>query len=113
MDTYKIIIYDTTDILRKPLDDKENSVIFRDRSVRSFTIETPNPIYISVHAAMAEIFHDTGAAAFFDKLLNKFRDDGAREFETWPQFDCLLEQTILEKAVDEFDTLFEYFNINA
>lgn len=96
---YAVTIFDDTGILCVP---KDNRATFRDYSneVSSGSthkknptkpIALPNPTYLTLHAAIAEILHASGAGSFFDAILDRFTGkDGegrALPVPSWPELE--------------------------
>jgi hypothetical protein len=66
---------------------------------RSAPIDLPNPRYIEIHAAIAEILNMSGAGEFFDELLRKYDNDKVAAVRSWPEFEALMEAEILRECV--------------
>ena len=97
---YDLKILKNQGLIRKPQD---NLVIFVDHSEgstqRGRPIDLPNPRYIAIHAAIAEILNMSGAGRFFDQLLNKFKDDEGKvpAVRSWPDLEHLMLREYLAK----------------
>ncbi|TFY74419.1 hypothetical protein EWM64_g9594 [Hericium alpestre] len=97
-------------ILMKP---EGTPVVFRDhsddftpgstRTRKKRPISLPDPHYIAIHAAIAEILHMSGAGKFFDKVLDRYRDeeDKVPLVRCWPELERLMEEEQLRESVME------------
>jgi len=91
---YDLKILKNQGLIRKPQD---NLVIFVDHSEgptrkRGRPIDLPNPNYIAIHAAIAEVLNMSGAGRFFDELLDKFKDAEGKvpAVRSWPDLEGLI-----------------------
>ena len=65
-------------------------------------IPLPNPRYLAIHAAIAEILHTSAAGEFFDSLLKKFKDDEDEDHpvKSWTDLERLMEEDVLRDSVE-------------
>ena len=91
---------------------KNNLVTFRDHSddfstgssrKRKRSIPLPNPLYIEIHATLAEVLNMSGARRFFDELLDKYKDDEGKvpPIRSWPELEKVMEEEMLRESVAE------------
>lgn len=60
---------------------------------------------ISIHAALAGIFHMSGAERFFDELFNKYRDSNgnAPAVKSWAEWESMMDiETLRDFATEAF-----------
>ncbi|KDR80327.1 hypothetical protein GALMADRAFT_242700 [Galerina marginata CBS 339.88] len=109
---YTVKVFEMIGVLRLP---PNNLVTFRDKS-NDFTpsgnsfkqngdIPPPNPRHLAIHAAIAEILHQSGAGKFLDKLLDIYDIYGDDEGEvppvrSWIQLEKLEEERALRDAIE-------------
>ena len=102
-------VFANVGIMRLPPD---GLITFRDRSndfspssisrKRNRDIPLPNPRYLAIHAAVAEILHTSAAGEFFDSLLKKFKDDEDEDHpvKSWTDLERLMEEDVLRDSVE-------------
>ncbi len=106
---YAVKVFVNVGIIRMPPD---GLITFRDRS-NDFSLSStsheqkrdiplPNPRYLAIHAAVAEILHMSAAGQFFDDLLKKFKDseDEDHSVKYWSDLERLMEEDALRDSVE-------------
>lgn len=89
---------------------ERSSIHFKDHSndfsvdsvrKRKRSIALPNPHYVAIHSALAEILHVSGAGRFFDKLLTGYRDEDGSfpAVRSWSELETLMEKKLLRDSV--------------
>jgi len=82
----------------KGCDQLRDPVVFNKKSgefvegKRDCDFAIPNPMFVGIHAAVAEILHMSGAGKFFDELLDCFGDgDGSESpVRCWLEFESII-----------------------
>ena len=90
---------------------KSRTVVFKDNSPdlgagnkrKRSGGELPNPKFIEIHAAIAQVLHMSGAGNFFEALSKKVGGDGVgAEFaRSWPEMEEKLKVQSLATALEE------------
>jgi hypothetical protein len=80
----------------------DETIIFRDNSARGQAL--PNPKFIALHAALAQILHLSGAGEVIDLVMDRYSKDGPkvpsgskiRGPDDWPLILSSLESLLVE-----------------
>ncbi|KAF4611201.1 hypothetical protein D9613_007134 [Agrocybe pediades] len=94
-------------LLKKP---ENNQVSFTDHSnqfpldnahTKYRSVDLPDPRYIAIHSAIAEILHMSGAGNFFDDLLDDYRDDedNVPAVRSWSELEALMGNLLLRESI--------------
>ncbi|KIM40821.1 hypothetical protein M413DRAFT_27957 [Hebeloma cylindrosporum] len=65
------------------------------------SFDLPNPVYLSIHAAIAEVLNMSGAGRFFDELLDKYKVGRGKVsvVRCWSDLEALAEEQLLRESV--------------
>jgi hypothetical protein len=98
-------------LMQKP---KDNFVTFKDhsndfpesdstRKRKGPSVDLPDPLYIAIHAAVAEVLNMSGAGRFFDELLDNYKDDegNVRPVRSWSELETLMNEKLMRESVTE------------
>ncbi|KAF9560114.1 hypothetical protein CPC08DRAFT_762902 [Agrocybe pediades] len=94
-------------LLKKP---ENYQVSFKDHSnqfpldnahTKYRSVDLPDPRYIAIHSAIAEILHMSGAGNFFDDLLDDYRDDedNVPAVRSWSELEALMGNLLLRESI--------------
>jgi hypothetical protein len=87
-------------------------VVFRDRSAefeqsssrkrKAPEIDLPDPQFIAIHAAIAEVLHMSGAGGFLDELFRKFGPSGeSSPVGCWEDFEMMVRDAKLRESCEQ------------
>ncbi|TFY79763.1 hypothetical protein EWM64_g4245, partial [Hericium alpestre] len=104
------IFEDIGNVINKP---EGTLVVFKDhsddftsgstRKRKNRSVSLPDPHYIAIHAAIAEILHVSGAGNFFDEILDRYRDEGGEvpPVRCWLELEQMMEEEQLREYVTD------------
>jgi hypothetical protein len=105
---YDLKIFKKEGLMSKPANncitfvDHSNDLLSGSTSKKNRPVDLPDPHYIAIHAAMAEILHMSGAGRFFNKLLSKYKDaEGISTVRSWPELETLMGAEILSECLTQ------------
>lgn len=65
--------------------------------------DLPDPHYIAMHSAIAEVSDMSGAEKLFDEILHRYRDDvgNGPALRSWPELEALVAEGLQrERLID-------------
>jgi hypothetical protein len=105
---YDLKVFVDRNFIRKPennritLEDHSNELNISDSiHKRNPPINLPDPHYIEIHAAIADILDKSGAGKFFDELLGRYQDGEGNVpgVRCWPELETLMGSELLRESV--------------